>query len=81
MEGNGYISDKTTGVNIHTSLAVTADDLVLGVLDQRGYKRPERREEMLTKERQKNRPIEEKESNRRLESMETVGESIGGGQK
>jgi hypothetical protein len=43
------------GVNIHTSLAVTADGLVLRVLDQRGYKRLERREERLAKER----PIEE----------------------
>jgi hypothetical protein len=27
MEGNGYISDKTMGVNIHTCLAVTPDGL------------------------------------------------------
>jgi hypothetical protein len=26
-EGNGYISDKTMGVNIHTCLAVTPDGL------------------------------------------------------
>jgi hypothetical protein len=80
-KGNGYISDKTMGVNIHTSLAVTPDGLVLGALDQRGYKRPEGREETLTAERQKDRPIEEKESKRWLEAMETVGGSIGGGTK
>ncbi|MDR1957992.1 MAG: hypothetical protein LBQ54_02940, partial [Planctomycetaceae bacterium] len=64
MEGNGYISDKTMGVNIHTCLAVTPDGLVLGALDQMGYNRPEPRNETLTREQQKNRPIEEKESNR-----------------
>jgi hypothetical protein len=32
MEGNGYISDKTMGVNIHSCLAVTPEGLVLGVL-------------------------------------------------
>jgi hypothetical protein len=55
--------------------------LVLGVLDQKGYNRPESREEELTKEQQRNRPIEEKESNRWLESMETVSEGIGEGTK
>jgi hypothetical protein len=69
------------GVNIHTCLAVTPDGLVLGALDQRGYNRPEGREETLTKEQQKNRPIEEKESNRWLEVMETVSGSIGAGTK
>jgi hypothetical protein len=72
MEGNGYISDKTMGVNIHTCLAVTPDGLVLGALDQRGYNRPEPRNETLTREQQKNRPIEEKESNRWLAAMETA---------
>jgi hypothetical protein len=76
MEGNGYISDKTMGVNIHTCLAVTPDGLVLGALDQRGYNRPEPRNETLTREQQKNRPIEEKESNRWLKTMETVSGNI-----
>jgi hypothetical protein len=43
MEGNGYISDKTMGVNIHTCLAVTPDGLVPGALDQTGYNRETRR--------------------------------------
>jgi hypothetical protein len=47
MEGNGYISDKTMGVNIHSCLAVTPDGLVLGVLDQTGYNRREPRNETL----------------------------------
>jgi hypothetical protein len=69
------------GVNIHTCLTVTPDGLVLGALDQRGYNRPKPREETLTKEQQKNRPIEEKESKRWLEVMETVGGNIGAGTK
>jgi hypothetical protein len=60
IEGNGYISDKTMGVNIHTCLAVTPDGLVLGALDQMGYNREEPRNETLTREQQKNRPVEEK---------------------
>jgi hypothetical protein len=56
--GNGYISDKTMGVNIHSCLAVTPDGLVLGALDQTGYNREELKNETLTRERQKNRPIE-----------------------
>ena len=81
MKGNGYISDKTMGVNIHSRIAVTPDGLVLGVLDQTGYNRKEPKNETLTREEQKNRPIEEKESSRRLETMETVSGSIPSGTK
>jgi hypothetical protein len=81
MEGNGYISDKTMGANIHTCLAVTPDGLVLGALDQGGDNRPDPRNETLTREQQKNRPIEEKESNRWLETMETVSGNIPEGTK
>jgi hypothetical protein len=66
-------------VNIHACLAVAPGGLVLGALDQRGYSRSEAREEILTAERQKNRPVEEKESSRRLEAMETAGGSTGAG--
>jgi hypothetical protein len=69
MEGNGYISDKTMGVNIHSCLAVTPEGLVLGVLDQMGFNREERKNTSLTREQQKNRPIEEKERNRWLTTM------------
>ena len=34
MEGIGYISEKTLGVNIHSCLALTAEGLVLGILEQ-----------------------------------------------
>jgi hypothetical protein len=43
MEGNGYIGDTTMGVNIHSCLAVTPEGLVLGVLDQMGFNRTERK--------------------------------------
>jgi hypothetical protein len=70
MEGNGYISDKTMGVNIHRCLAVTPEGLALGVLDQMGFNRAERKNAALTREQHKNRPIEEKESVRWLTTME-----------
>jgi hypothetical protein len=79
--GNGYTSDKTMGGNIQACLAVAPDGLVPGALDQRGYNRPEAREETLAKERQKNRPVEEKESSRRLGTVETAGGSVGAGTK
>jgi hypothetical protein len=77
MEGNGYIGDKTMGVNIHSCLAVTPEGLVLGVLDQTGFNRAERKNTALTREQQKNRPIEEKESRRWLETMENADRGIG----
>jgi hypothetical protein len=61
-EGIGYISDKTMGVNVHSCLAVTAGGLILGVLDQSGYNRPEAKDETAGHESKKVRPIEEKES-------------------
>jgi hypothetical protein len=69
-EGIGYISDKTLGVNIHSCLAVTGDGLVLGVLDQSGYNRPEAKDESASHDSKKVRPIEEKESFRWLETLE-----------
>jgi hypothetical protein len=69
-EGIGYISDKTLGVNIHSWLAVTGNGLVLGLLDQSSYNRPEPRDESASHESKKVRPIEEKESFRWLETLE-----------
>jgi hypothetical protein len=77
MEGNGYISDKTMGVNIHSCLAVTPEGLVLGTLYQMGFNRAESKNTALTREQRKNRPIEEKESNRWLETMERADRNIG----
>jgi hypothetical protein len=76
MEGNGYIGDKTMGVNIHSCLAVSPEGVALGALDPMGFNRAERKNAAPTRERQKNRPIEEKESNRRLGTMENAGRDI-----
>jgi hypothetical protein len=51
-EGNGYIGDKTMGVNIHSCLAVTPEGLVLGVLNQMGFNRGGRKNTALTREQQ-----------------------------
>jgi hypothetical protein len=73
----GYISDKTMGVNVHSCLAVTAGGLVLGVLDQSSYNRPEAKDETAGHESKKVRPIEGKESFRwrGLKSEETLERS------
>jgi hypothetical protein len=75
-EGIGYISDKTLGVNVHSCLAVSADGLVLGVLDQSSYNRAEPRDETASHESKKVRPIEEKESFRWLETLERSATDI-----
>jgi hypothetical protein len=75
-EGIGYSSDKTRGVNIHSCLAVTSDGLVLGVLDQSGYNRPEAKDETASHDSKKTRPIEEKERFRWLETLEKSTEDI-----
>jgi hypothetical protein len=76
MEGLGYISDKTKGINIHSCIAVTAEGLTLGVLDQMHYNRPEPKDTSLTKEQRKNRAIEDKESVRWLDMLERVNREI-----
>jgi hypothetical protein len=75
-EGIGYIGDKTKGVNIHSCIAVTPEGLVLGVMDQVHYNRPEPKDDTMTREVKKNRPIEEKESNRWLVMMENACRDI-----
>jgi hypothetical protein len=67
---------KTMGVNIHSALAVTPEGLVVGVLDQMGFNRAERKNTALTVERKQNRQIEEQESKRWLESMENAERDI-----
>ena len=69
-KGIGYISDKTLGVNIHSCLAVSADGLVLGLLDQSDYNRAEPKDETASHDSKKTRPIEDKESFRWLETLE-----------
>jgi hypothetical protein len=75
MEGAGYISDKTLGVNIHSRLAVTAGGLTLGVLSQPPYNRPQPSNETRAHESKKTRVLEGKESFR---WVQTLGESTAG---
>jgi len=74
MEGIGYICEQTLGVNIHSCLAVTVDGLMLGVLAQSSYNRPQPSDKTRTHDSKKNRPLEEKESYR---WVQTLGESTG----
>jgi hypothetical protein len=69
MEGIGYISDKTLGVNIHSCLAVTTDGLVLGLLDQSSYNREQARDESRTHDSKKTRLLDEKESYRWVRTL------------
>jgi hypothetical protein len=80
-EGIGYIGDKTLGVNIHSSLAVTTDGLVLGLLDQTSYNRTQAKDDTRTHESKKVRALEEKESFRWVGSLEAGTASLPEGVK
>ena len=71
MEGIGYISDKTLGVNIHSCLAVTTEGLVLGLLDQTSYNREQPNNNIRTHDSKKVRLLEDKESYRWVKTFET----------
>jgi hypothetical protein len=79
--GLGYISDKTRGVNIHTCLAVTTDGLVLGILDQLSYSRPQAKDDTRSHDSKKTRILEEKESYRWVKTLETSTASLPEGVK
>ena len=70
-EGMGYNCEQTLGINVHSCLAVTPEGLVLGLLEQKSYTRPERKDDSASHDKKKLRPIEEKESFRWLKTMET----------
>ena len=74
-EGIGYISDKTLGVNIHSCLAVSAEGLALGILDQRHYSRAQAKDSSRSHDGKKARALEEKESYRWVKTLKasTVG--------
>ncbi|MHC6203328.1 IS4 family transposase [Breznakiellaceae bacterium SP9] len=76
MKGNGYMCEQALGVNIHSCLAVTPEGLVMGLPAQKGFNRAEPKNTTLTKEEQRNRPIEEKESFRWLETMGNADAAI-----
>jgi hypothetical protein len=69
MAGIGYTSEYARGEDIHTCLAVTAEGVVLGVLDQRYSNRPQPKDDSATHDGKKGRPIEDKESGRWLATM------------
>jgi hypothetical protein len=69
MEGIGHIGGKTLGVNIHCCLAVTAKGLALGIPDQTSYNRIQPKDESLSHDSKKTRPLEEKESYRRDQTL------------
>ena len=75
-EGIGYISDNTLGVNIHSCLAVAAEGLSLGLLDQRSYNRAEAKDDTRSHESKKTRALEEKESFRWVGSLEASNASL-----
>jgi hypothetical protein len=81
VEGIGYISGKTLGVDVHSRLAAASNGLVLGVLYQSGYNRSEPQDETASHESEKVRPLEEKESFRRLEALERSAADIPKGVK
>jgi hypothetical protein len=69
MEGIGYISDKTLGVNIHSCIAVTASGLTLGLLAQSSYNRSEPHSRSQTRVSKDARSLEEKESYRWVQTL------------
>jgi hypothetical protein len=69
MEGIGYISDKTLGVNIHSCLAVTVEGLVLGILAQSSYNRAQPHDRTRTVDSKKTRVLPEKESFRWVQTL------------
>ena len=71
MDGIGYTSNTTLGVNIHSCLAVTSDGLALGLLDQTSYNREQAKNDRYTHNIKINRELEEKESYRWVKTFET----------
>jgi hypothetical protein len=57
------------GALIYSCIVVIPEGVPLGVLSQKIYTRPQRKDDSADKEEKKRRPIEEKESNRWLETM------------
>jgi hypothetical protein len=68
-EGKSKISPTTTGVKIHTSLALTQAGLSLGVLSQSSSHEMNDDDEVLSEHQLKTRPIEEKESYRWIDAF------------
>ena len=80
-KGMGYNCEKFLGINVHSCLAVTPEGLILGLLDQLSYSRPESKNNSASHDIKKLRPIEEKESYRWLKAMENGTADIPEGTK
>jgi hypothetical protein len=76
MEGIGYISEKTLGVNIHSCVATTADGLMLGVLAQSSYNRAQPSDTSRTRDSKKTRLLQEKESYRWVQTLGSSTEAL-----
>jgi hypothetical protein len=75
-DGIGWIGDKTLGVNVHSSVAVTPNGLTLGLLTQTSWTREIRCDRSVNHDQKKGRAIEDKESYRWLETMEESEKNI-----
>ena len=75
-KGLGYNCEKSLGINVHSSLALTEDGVALGILYQNSYTRLIRKTIHKSDYQRRNRPIEEKESYRWLEAMEESSRNI-----
>ena len=77
IEGMGYYCPQPMkGMNVHSSIAVTADGVPLGLLYQEYDTRDFLSDKRVTKEQKKNRSIEEKENYRWLTTMEESQKGI-----
>ena len=76
-EGLGYSSAHAKGIQCHSCLAVSAEGISLGILNQ-SYETRLSKSELSAREKAK-RPIEEKESYRWIESLKSSNELIPSG--
>ena len=74
--GMGWIGDKTLGVNVHSCIAVTPEGLTLGLLSQTSWTRKVRSDTSVSRDKKKERSVEDKESYRWLKTMEASEKNI-----
>ena len=71
VEGVGFLArNEQKGIFVHTTLAVSADGLPLGLLAQEHWVRTEKADPKTKRQRQRERPIEEKESYKWLQAFQ-----------
>ena len=75
-QGMGHNCEQTLGLNVHSCLALTPTGVPLGLLSQEVSTRLEK-EDTLSKDQKKGRPIEEKERYRWLTTMTTAATRMG----